>query len=109
MCVGGVRAAGVEPAARLWAAAARPECARRGKTSLRRWCGLRAVGSWLWGAVHAWAGGAQTRCAGYRYTDIGLAARTQRTMTLPCSVGAHGGWIGGAAWEDAEGHRLQVN
>ena len=37
--VGGVRAAGVEPAARLWAAAARPECAAaasgaRGETSL---------------------------------------------------------------------------
>ena len=27
VCVGGVRAAGVEPAARLRAAAARPECA----------------------------------------------------------------------------------
>ena len=24
-------------------------------------------------------------------------------------LGTHGGWIGGAAWEDAEGHRLQVN
>ena len=39
VCVGGVRAAGVEPAARLWAAAARPECAAaasgaRGETSL---------------------------------------------------------------------------
>ena len=39
VCVGGVRAAGVEPAARLRAAAARPECAAaasgaRGETSL---------------------------------------------------------------------------
>ena len=45
--MGRVRAAGVEPAARLWAAAARPECARRGKTSLRRRRGLRAGELWM--------------------------------------------------------------
>ena len=62
MCVGWVRAAGVEPAARLWAAAARPECAAaasgaRGETSsLHEEVGaVSGLGSW--GAVCMRVGG----------------------------------------------------
>ena len=35
-----------------------------------------------WGAVHAWVGGARTRCAGYRYTD-----RAGGADTLPAAWG----------------------
>ena len=99
--VGGVRAAGVEPAARLWAVAARPEGVRRGKTSLRRWRGLRAGERCTRGRGVRGRGVRGIDTHGYR------AGGADVKDTLPAL--AHMGWVGGSAWEDAEGHTLQVN
>ena len=77
------------------------ECVRRGKTSLRRWRGLRAGERCTRGRGVRGRGVRGIDTHGYR------AGGADVKDTLPAL--AHMGWVGGSAWEDAEGHTLQVN